>query len=119
MAILFWDYPKIGLPVHPVHSPGIVVVSSTRDARYKRLLRLIVGARKSARLTQSELGRRLRKPQSFVSKFELGERRLDIIEFLDVAAAIGCDPSELLREIREANQAKPSPESSKTKLRSR
>jgi transcriptional regulator with XRE-family HTH domain len=92
-------------------------LSSTRDARYRRLLRLIVVARKSAGLTQSELGRRLRKPQSFVSKFELGERRLDLIEFLDVTTAIGCDPADLLREIREAGQVKST--ESKTKSRSR
>jgi hypothetical protein len=41
----------------------------------------------------------LQKPQSFVSKFERGERRLDVVELLDVAAALGIDPCDVLREI--------------------
>ena len=52
-------------------------------------------------MTQEELARRLKRPQSFVSKYENGERRLDIVEFLHVARAIGVDPVDLLRELAE------------------
>lgn len=52
-------------------------------------------------MTQEELARRLKRPQSFVSKYENGERRLDIVEFLHVTRAIGVDPVELLREIAD------------------
>lgn len=48
--------------------------------RYKTFLRLIVDARKSSGLTQVELAKRLKETQSWVSKRERGERRLDIIE---------------------------------------
>ena len=60
---------------------------------------LMVGARKSAGLTQAALARKLRKPQSFVAKYEGGERRLDVIEFLAVSGAIGADPVKILRAL--------------------
>ncbi|MER9508809.1 transcriptional regulator [Mesorhizobium sp. M0579] len=44
----------------------------------------------------------LGRPQSFVAKYEGGERRLDVIEFLDVAEALGIDPCELLAQLRSA-----------------
>jgi len=59
--------------------------------KYNQLRELLIGTRKSAGLTQTQLAKRLERPQSFVSKFERGERRLDIIEFLDVCAALSLD----------------------------
>ncbi|WP_426029519.1 hypothetical protein [Caulobacter sp. DWP3-1-3b2] len=45
-----------------------------------------------------ELAARLDRPQSFVSKVERRERRIDVIEFCQVAEALGHDPSKLLKE---------------------
>src|SRR5882724_8789592 len=59
---------------------------------------LMVGARKAAGLTQHALARRLGRPQSFVAKYEGGERRLDVVEFVAVIRAIGGDPVRLLRD---------------------
>jgi ribosome-binding protein aMBF1 (putative translation factor) len=64
---------------------------------YARFRELLVEARESAALTQWQLAERLKRPQSYVSKFERGERRLDVVEFLDVAKALRIDPMELLR----------------------
>ena len=50
-----------------------------------------------AGLTQQELADRLGRPQSFVAKYEGGERRLDVIEFVEVSQAIGADPVRVLR----------------------
>jgi len=58
---------------------------------------LMAQARKKAGLTQHALAERLGRPQSFVAKYEGGERRLDVIEFVTVARAIGADPVLLLR----------------------
>ncbi|WP_311990042.1 helix-turn-helix domain-containing protein [Bradyrhizobium elkanii] len=58
----------------------------------------MVAARKAAGLTQHALARRLKKPQSFVAKYEGGERRLDVIEFVAVVRAIGDDPVKLFRD---------------------
>ena len=70
---------------------------STRWPPYRRMIDLLVQARKDARLTQAELGKRIAQRQTFVSKFELGERRLDVAEFVTVARAIGTDPCELIQ----------------------
>ena len=53
--------------------------------------------RLAADLTQARLATRLDRPQSFVAKYEGGERRLDVIEFLEVAEAIGFDPTDFIR----------------------
>jgi transcriptional regulator with XRE-family HTH domain len=50
-------------------------------------------------LTQQKVAATLGKPQSFVAKYEAGERRLDVIEFIAVAWAIGADPVRLLRAL--------------------
>ncbi len=67
-----------------------------RSSRQRHLLALLVEARRAAGLSQTEVARRLGKPQSFVAKYEGGERRLDIIEFLDIAAALEARPEALL-----------------------
>lgn len=64
---------------------------------YKKFRHLLIEARKQANLTQAELSSRLKRPQSFVSKYERGERRLDVVEFREVAQAIGIDPVSFLR----------------------
>lgn len=63
--------------------------------RYKAFLAVLVDARRSAALTQVELAVRLGKPQSFVSKVETGERRLDFVEFVDWARAVGMNELDL------------------------
>lgn len=66
---------------------------------YQKLSRVLVEARERSGMTQVELAKRLRKPQSFVSKYERGERGLDVIEFRRVALALGADPIRLLRKL--------------------
>jgi transcriptional regulator with XRE-family HTH domain len=69
------------------------------SSSYVRLRRQLVAARKNAGLKQSELAARLGKPQSYVSKIEAGERRLDVIEFVDYVRALSGDPVRLLRTV--------------------
>lgn len=68
--------------------------------RYNLLKTLLIEARHDAGLTQSELAGRLSRPQSFVSKFERAERRLDLVEFLEVANALGVDPVEIIKKLK-------------------
>jgi transcriptional regulator with XRE-family HTH domain len=58
---------------------------------------LMIRARKSAGLTQHELAKRLRRPQSFVAKYEGGERRVDVLEFIEICKALEADPNKLLK----------------------
>lgn len=72
-------------------------------SRAQKVLREnLVAARKDAGLTQQELADRLGKPQSFVAKYEGGERRLDVVEFITVSAKIGCSAEKLLGKIAES-----------------
>lgn len=68
---------------------------------------LMVIARKQAGLTQHELARRLKRPQSFVAKYEGGERRIDVVEFVAIVRAIGADPVKLLRDFVTGKVPKP------------
>lgn len=61
----------------------------------------MIAARKEAQLTQESVAKSLKKPQSFVAKYENGERRLDVIEFLLVAHVIGVDPCDIIRKISQ------------------
>lgn len=72
---------------------------STHTEQYNRFRLLLIEARKAAGLSQADLAERLGKPQSFVSKFERGERRLDVVEFRQVATAIGIEPLRFLRKL--------------------
>lgn len=65
-----------------------------------RSARIITSVQKAAGITQVKLAERLRKPQSVVSKVERSERPLDVIEFCEVAEALGNDPAKLLQAFR-------------------
>lgn len=67
--------------------------------KYKDLRKLLNQYRKGLSLTQSELAERLKRPQSFVSKYENGERRLDVIELLEICAALQIDPQTIISEL--------------------
>lgn len=64
--------------------------------RHEKLRNLLIQARKDAGMTQQALADKLGKPQSFVAKYENGERRLDVIEFLEITEKIGVKATELL-----------------------
>ena len=68
---------------------------------------LMVAARKGAGLTQQALAHRLKKPQSFVAKYEGGERRLDVVEFVAISRALGADPLGLLGNFVAGGLGKP------------
>ena len=67
--------------------------------RHRKLRELLIAKRKAAGLTQTVVAERLGKPPSYVAKYEGGDRRLDVLEYLDLAAAIGFDPCETIRSL--------------------
>jgi len=69
-----------------------------------RLRELLTEARSKAGLTQLDVASRLERPQSFVSKYESGERRLDVVEFLEVCTAVQADPGKVLRQVETVRQ---------------
>ncbi len=74
-------------------------LKSLRSPQHRELLRRLVAARHSADLTQHDLADRLQRHQSFVAKYEGGERRLEIIEFVQICRAIGVTPEAMLRKL--------------------
>jgi transcriptional regulator with XRE-family HTH domain len=72
---------------------------------YEIFRRCMIEARKEARLTQASLAEFLNKPQSFVAKYENGERRLDVIEFLQVVRVMGVDPCDVLKKIEQLSSS--------------
>lgn len=66
---------------------------------YAVLIALLRAARDDAGLTQADVAKRLKKPQSFVAKYEGGERRLDVVEFVIIAKALGADASKLFARL--------------------
>ena len=63
---------------------------------------VLMAVRKREGVSQDELALRLKKPQSFVSSFENGQRRVDLLEFLRICAAIGVEPSGVFKQIVDA-----------------
>ncbi|MCT8000627.1 helix-turn-helix transcriptional regulator [Sphingomonas sanguinis] len=61
----------------------------------KQLASFMATIRKEAGLTQVELARRLSRPQPMISHIERGERRVDMLEFCEIAWALGQDPVEI------------------------
>lgn len=57
-------------------------------------------ARKAAGLSQAAVAEKLGRPQSYIADIERNERRIDVIEFLALAEAIGFDPLGVLEEVR-------------------
>ena len=70
-----------------------------RSPRHSALCVLLVEKRKKAGLTQAQVAKKLKRYQSFVATVESGERRIDVVEFLDFAEAIGFDPREAIKRL--------------------
>jgi transcriptional regulator with XRE-family HTH domain len=62
----------------------------------------LADARRQAKLSQQELARRLGKPQSFISDYERGQRRIDLMEFLAIARELNADPQKVFMAIVRA-----------------
>jgi len=69
-------------------------VYSRENAKLSSLLK---EARERAGYTQEQLANLLQRPQSFIAKYELGERRIDVIEFLTIAKVLKADPVKIIK----------------------
>lgn len=69
------------------------------DERYRALIEVLVGERKRLGLSQQNLADRVGLPQQVVSRFEIGDRRLDMVEFIDIAGALGLSAVTLIKDV--------------------
>ena len=99
MRIPFWDISdfRIIWRLERVKQP----VKSTYESEYSRFCALLREARLKAGQTQADVAGRLLKPQSFVSKVESGERRLDLVEYIRWTKALGVDPTTLFATLAD------------------
>jgi transcriptional regulator with XRE-family HTH domain len=77
------------------------VDKSIYSAEYQRLCGLLRELRRTSGLTQVQVAEQLRVPQSFVSKYESGERRLDVIELGHVAQVLDTSVKAILEQLEE------------------
>jgi ribosome-binding protein aMBF1 (putative translation factor) len=101
MAVARPQYPILGYAATEAY--GLCVGSKatfSADER-KKLLALLRQVRAQAGLRQIDLAERIGQPQSFVSKYESGERRLDILELRQVCVALGISLEDFVRQLEE------------------
>ncbi|MBL8510526.1 MAG: helix-turn-helix transcriptional regulator [Betaproteobacteria bacterium] len=75
------------------------MAESIHSHRYVTLRRMLADARLNLGITQSELAKRLGRPQSFVSKYENGERDISLIDYLDICNALGIDATIIINKL--------------------
>jgi transcriptional regulator with XRE-family HTH domain len=71
---------------------------SLQSDEYKRFVAILVAVRHATGVRQQALAKKLGRPQSFIAKYEGGERRIDVVEFIAIVRALGADPVKLFRE---------------------
>jgi transcriptional regulator with XRE-family HTH domain len=76
------------------------MAKSLHTPEYEYFCSLMVRAREDACLTQTEVALRLGRPQSFVAKYELGERRLDVVEFIEICIALEKDSISIISDMK-------------------
>lgn len=74
------------------------MVASLHTQKYEVFRNLLIQARKDAQLTQVQLAAQLNKPQSYISKYEGGERRLDFTEFVELASLLDIDTQKFIND---------------------
>ena len=94
------DYPILGYSSQMENYE--TVPASAHNEAYRLFRELLTELRRSKGVTQVALARLLGVPQSYVSKYELGERRIDIIETFRICRALGADPVVFVRKLVKA-----------------
>lgn len=77
----------------------------TREQDYQLLVEHLKASRKDAGVSQAELADRLQDTQSFVSKIERGERRLDVVELMGFCEALEISVDQWLKEFMKQRKA--------------
>lgn len=98
------DEAALGSSLHPYQFPSRdeagKLAKTLGSARHKLLVDFIVSKREAAGLTQTQLAeKKLGEYQSFVARLESGQRRIDVIAFLALAAKLGFEPARAHRQI--------------------
>ncbi len=72
-------------------------MKSIHHPAYKTLQKQLAEARNAAGMTQEKLAVKLARPQSFISKVEAGDRRLDVVEYVQWMRAVSMNPTTIIK----------------------
>ena len=75
------------------------MVRSLGTDRHKAVVALLIEKREASGLTQCDVAAKLGEYQSFVARLESGQRRVDVVEFLELAEILGFDPNHALSSV--------------------
>jgi transcriptional regulator with XRE-family HTH domain len=78
---------------------GVAAFATIYTKRHKRLIEAIIAERKKAGIRQVELAKQLKHSQTWIARIESGKRRIDVVEFLDLAEAIDFNAPKLLEQL--------------------
>ena len=78
------------------------VSKSLFTRKHAQLRKLLTKARKDAKLTQTALAERINRRQAYISRIERGERRIDVVEFLELAHALGINPTKFIADFERS-----------------
>jgi ribosome-binding protein aMBF1 (putative translation factor) len=79
-------------------------VKTIHSKRHKRLVELVTAERKNAGIRQVQLAKKLKKSQTWIARLEGGERRLDVVELIDLAEAIGFDAPAIVANVQQSKK---------------
>src|SRR4051812_7667320 len=99
-----WTTPGWNLPCAPLAFKGCME-KSIYTAEYAQLLELLRETRKNADVTQIDLAKALGQTQSFVSKIEVGDRRLDVIQLRTICRVLGTSLPAFIRSLEDRIEA--------------
>ncbi|MBX4927818.1 helix-turn-helix domain-containing protein [Rhizobium binae] len=80
------------------------MVKTLGTDRHKALIALLIEKREAAGLTQSDLAAKLGEYQSFVARLESGQRRVDVVEFLELADLLDFSASEAVEALSKSGK---------------
>jgi transcriptional regulator with XRE-family HTH domain len=78
---------------------GVPHLKSLRSRRHRALCEKLVLARKALGLSQQQVATRLKTSQTVIARIEIGERRIDVVEFIDLAGVLRLDPRDVLSQL--------------------
>ena len=78
---------------------GRILGKTLGSAPHRALVYLLIAKREAAGMTQAELAEKMGEYQSFIARLESGQRRIDVVEFLEIAAILGFDSTKAIKSI--------------------
>jgi transcriptional regulator with XRE-family HTH domain len=80
---------------------GAYILKTLRSRRHRALCAALKSARKRQQLSQHEVAVRLKTSQTVIARIEIGERRIDVIEYIDLAKVLRLDPRAMLTDLMD------------------